>query len=114
MQDQDNEVDGVTHEPKLNDISMAIADQMESRDEPAPYRLYKKGATKLRSINEKEQQKKLNESKVETRQFTLYDSYDPDRTFHRGKPAREALYDLHTDILKKKQEKEIQYELELK
>ena len=45
---------------------------------------------------------------METRTFTLYDSYDPERSFHRGKPAREALYDLHTDILKKKQEREDQ------
>ena len=68
----------------------------------------------MRDINEKDYQKKLNESKIETKHYTTYDSYDPDRTFHRGKPAREALYDLHTEILKKKQEKEDQEEFDIK
>ena len=54
MQEKDEEVDGVTHEPRLNDISMAITENMESRDEPTHFRLYKKGAIKLRDINEKD------------------------------------------------------------
>ena len=114
MEDKDKEVEGLTHKPQLNDISMAIADNLEERDEPAPIRLYKKGASKLRDINQREAQKKLDESKVDTRTFTLYDSYDPDRSYHRGKPAREALYDLHTDILKQKQEREDQSLLDIK
>jgi len=50
---------------------------------------------------------------MQNTKISLYDSYDPERTFHRGKPAREALYDLHTDILKKKQEAEEQKQMEL-
>ena len=54
MQDKDEEIDGVTHKPRLNDISMAITENMESRDEPTHFRLYRKGAIKLRDINEKD------------------------------------------------------------
>ena len=54
MQDKDEEIDGVTHEPRLNDISMAITENMESRDEPTHFRLYRNGAIKLRDINEKD------------------------------------------------------------
>jgi hypothetical protein len=32
------------------------------------------------------------------------DSYDPNRSYHRGKEAKTALYELHTDILRSKQE----------
>jgi hypothetical protein len=51
MQDGDKDVEGVTLEPKLDDLSMAIVGLMEERRlEPTHERLYKKGATKLRDI----------------------------------------------------------------
>lgn len=113
MEDGDKDIEGVTLEPRLDDLSMAIVDLMEDRRlEPTHERLYKKGATKLRDITVKEQAKQAEESRIENRKISLFDSYDPDRTFHRGKPAREALYDLHTDILRKKHDAEEQKRLE--
>ena len=110
---QNEGVEEITLEPKLDDISLAIVENMEDRRfEPTHERLYKKGASKLRDTAIREQNKKLNESKLSERKISLYDSYDPDRTFHRGKPAREALYDLHTDILRKKQDDEERQQIE--
>lgn len=66
-------------------------------------RLYKKGYESLREKSLREYEKKV-ESQNQSRSFNRSTSFDPNRSYHRGKEAKTALYELHTDILKSKQD----------
>jgi hypothetical protein len=72
---------------------------------PTHDRLYKKGYESLREKAIREYEKKQIELDQSLRKSSPNrTSFDPNRSYHRGKPAETALYELHTEILRHKQE----------
>lgn len=106
MMQQGKELDDVYNEPKLDDLSMAIVDLMDERKcMPTHERLYKKGQEQLREKAEREKEKKEELENYSTISRMDITNNDPNRTNHRGKEVKEALYEMHTDILRTKQSK---------
>jgi hypothetical protein len=79
---------------------------MEDRKGQKTYdRLYKKGYESLREKSLKEYESRATaEESFNKKSPSRGDISDPNVSYHRGKPARTALYELHTDILRAKQE----------
>ena len=109
LDDMSREVEELSLQPKLDDLSVQIVQMMDERKGQQTYdRLYKKGYESLRekALRELEQKQAAEEQSSFRSSPSRMNSvsYDPNRTYHRGKDAQTALYELHTDILKNKQE----------
>ena len=109
LNDMSREVEELSLQPKLDDLSVQIVQMMDERKGQKTHdRLYKKGYESLREKALREMEQKL--SAEEQSSFRASPSRlnstsnDPNRSYHRGKPAMTALYELHSDILRNKQE----------
>ena len=100
------EVEELYLQPKLDDLSVQIVEMMDERKGQTTYdRLYKKGYESLREKSLREYEKKMAAEDQSFRESPSRNtSYDPNRSYHRGKEAKTALYELHTDILRAKQD----------
>ena len=99
------EVEELSLQPKLDDLSRQIVDMMDDRKGQKTHeRLYKKGYESLRDKIQQDFDKKALEEEHSMRKASpsRLDITDPNATYHRGKPAKAALYELHSDILRSK------------
>jgi len=78
----------------------------DRKQKPTQDRLYQKGQEKLRQKAFKEyQDKKAAEEHAKIKKSPRRgDDYSPDKSYRRGKPTRTALYDLHHEKLRTKEQ----------
>lgn len=97
-----HEVEELSLQPKIDDLSVQIVEMMDERKGQTTHdRLYKKGYESIREKSLREYETKMaSEDQSFRKSPSRKESYDPNRSYHRGKEAKTALYELHTDILR--------------
>ena len=93
--------------PKIDNLSNQIVDLMEDRKQkPTKDRLYQMGQEKLRAkaFKEYQDQKAAEEHASIKKSPRRADEYSPDKSYRRGKPTRTALYDMHHEKIRDKEQ----------
>lgn len=106
-QDNLNKELGDMKKPKIDNLSNQIVELMEDRKQkPTQERLYQAGQEKLRAkaFKEYQEQKAAEEHAKIKKSPRRGDEYSPDKSYRRGKPTRTALYDMHHEKIREKEQ----------